>query len=100
MAGDDLIYVQSYNVGLDEMVNLPFRRDAELPQHIFNAYGRPVPWRRMVNRATGEIEDAPDPEWCARAQNPRTRNLKDVTARVAWYAAHPNLLHEGRADGG
>ena len=91
MASDGLIYIQVYDIGCDEMLNCPFpkTRIGELSSLPCCTSLVPVPWRRIKDRETGEMQDAPDPEWYARAQSD---GVKNRVAQEDWYCSHPNLM--------
>lgn len=89
MASDGLIYIQTYCIDLDEMVNVPWDCGEELPACIANAYAQPVPWRRVGRYHSVPLDPAPDPKWYARAQSDGAKNR---VAQQEWYRNHPNLM--------
>lgn len=86
-----MVYYQSYNPELDEMMNVPFdsvRLGEFAKACVYQVYDAPVPWRRVVGRDTGKINDAPDSRWYWTAQ----RETFCQAAQANWFCEHPNLM--------
>ena len=89
---EKMIYVQSYDIAWDEMMNVPVprARTAELrTAHVEAAYAEPVPWRRIIDGNSHTPTDAPDPEWHSLAQSDRVKNR---VRQATWYDGHENLM--------
>ena len=89
MNDPDVVYMQCYNINWDEMLNVPWRKAASIPEAIDAVYDEPVPWRRIQDRVDGSvIHDAPG--WFKDGES----REQDYTRVQKWLVAHRKMAEK------